>query len=62
MFHYRVLGCLGAVFAGGRYHNLLHFVHKLLHTLARRENGCRLFTKCLQTVAECKIHAIRCPD
>src|SRR5579864_3180450 len=31
--------------------NLLHSVHKLLHTLAQRESGCRLFTNCLQIVA-----------
>jgi hypothetical protein len=50
MFHYRVFGCLGADLVGGRYHNLLHFVHKLLHTVAPDENVCRLFTNCLQTV------------
>lgn len=51
MFHYRVFGCLGAVFGGRHYHNLLHFVHKLLHALAPSEWSCRPFTNCLQTVA-----------
>ena len=37
MFHYRAFGCLGAVVAGGHYHNLLHFVHKLLHALVPGE-------------------------
>jgi hypothetical protein len=37
MFHYRVFGCLGAAVAGGHYHNLLHFVHKLLHALVPGE-------------------------
>lgn len=42
---------MGAVVAGGHYHNLLHFVHKLLHALVPGELSCRLFTNCLQTVA-----------
>ncbi len=51
MFHYRLLGCLGAILIAVRCSNLLHSVHKLLHALARRESGCRLFTNCLQIVA-----------
>ncbi len=51
MFHYRVFRRLGADLVGGRYHKRLHFVHRLLHTVAPDENVCRLFTNRLQTVA-----------
>ncbi len=54
MFHYRVFGCLGGVFAAGDCCNLLHFVHKLLHTPVDGDKSCILFTKCSQTVAHCQ--------
>jgi hypothetical protein len=55
MFHYRVLGCLGAVFPGGRYHKLLHSVNKLLQAWFCDENSCRLFTNCCNLLQLIKI-------
>jgi hypothetical protein len=45
----RVLGCLGAVFAGGRYHKLLHSVNKLLQAWF----STKTVADCSQTVAIC---------
>lgn len=47
----RSFGCLGAPFPKREYHNLLHFVHKLLHPAFGVQKGCTLFTNRLQTVA-----------
>jgi len=47
-------GCLRGVFAARGCCNLLHFVHKLLHSSGGGEQSYRLFTKCSQTVAHCQ--------
>jgi hypothetical protein len=56
-----IVRCLGALFPSAEYHNLLHFVHKLLHPALTASKSCLLFTNRLQTVADRKKLKIQCP-
>jgi hypothetical protein len=56
-----IFRCLGAPFPSAEYHNLLHFVHKLLHPVLTASKSCTLFTNRLQTVADRKKLKIQCP-
>ena len=47
----RNFGCLGDLFQRSEYHNLLHFVRKLLHPDLTALKSCTSFTNGLQTVA-----------
>jgi hypothetical protein len=49
-----IFGCLGGLFPSVEYHNLLHFVHKLLHQALTAPESCTLFTNNSQTVANRK--------
>ena len=62
MFPLPDFGCLRGVFAARGCCNLLHFVHKLLHTYVDGDKSCILFTKCSQTVAQPRKVAIRLHD
>jgi hypothetical protein len=47
----RTFGCLVDLFERSEYHNLLHFVRKLLHPALTALKSCTSFTNGLQTVA-----------
>jgi len=57
-----IFGCLGDPFRSCGYNNLLHFVHKLLHSTPTAPKSCTSFTNCLQTVAKRENLLIRCLD